>query len=329
MKTLKRFIAKWFPFTQPKDKKLPAGVSFLPDLTLHEVLERALLAQMARKIGQALGWDKSASDALFCSAFLQEEPGRGTENERDPGRGEDKEILALAAAFVALLKRGEDAMERIRQTSFPSDCREKLEQIYAQQLAEWRACLSSPLFSAKSDQEPGRSDSDELEWRIYRDVMYAVTQKKFLLIPKQTLPQYFQGRLMCQREIKERSCIPACREVARESLESLGIDPTVIRNWLLLISEAVTNVIKHAREGKMSVIDEEECVRVIVEDRGPGFPLRELPNLVLLAGYSTKKSLGQGFTLMLKMADQVLLATDGEGSALILVFDKRGNDGKS
>jgi phosphoglycerate-specific signal transduction histidine kinase len=67
----------------------------------------------------------------------------------------------------------------------------------------------------------------------------------------------------------------------------------------------------------------DSTVNVLVEDIGPGFPLKLLPNTTLMAGYSTKKSLGQGFTLMMKMIEQVLLSTvPYEGSTLILIFTR-------
>ncbi|ERN54642.1 ATP-binding protein [Alkalihalophilus marmarensis] len=94
-------------------------------------------------------------------------------------------------------------------------------------------------------------------------------------------------------------------------------------NWLLVISEGITNIIKHAEEGRVTLyrcIEREELYAVI-EDKGPGFPLDRLPNMTLFAGYSSKESLGQGFTLMTKMTKRVLLYTSPIGSTIILTFD--------
>ena len=63
-------------------------------------------------------------------------------------------------------------------------------------------------------------------------------------------------------------------------------------------------------------------MNIIIEDTGSGFPLKTLPYTTLMAGYSTKKSLGQGFTLMMKLATQVLLKTSSSGSTIVLIFEE-------
>ncbi|WP_419879142.1 ATP-binding protein [Brevibacillus centrosporus] len=52
---------------------------------------------------------------------------------------------------------------------------------------------------------------------------------------------------------------------------------------LLVISEAITNILKHAQEGKMSIVSTDSMIHVVVEDNGPGFPLELLPNTKLLS----------------------------------------------
>jgi anti-sigma regulatory factor (Ser/Thr protein kinase) len=102
-------------------------------------------------------------------------------------------------------------------------------------------------------------------------------------------------------------------------------------SWILVLSEAITNTIKHAELGKMTLVEsvEEEEIRFVIEDNGPGFPLKDLPKNTLLAGCSTKKSMGQGFTLMMKIAKQVILYTSPRGSTIILTFDSTKEVGGS
>jgi anti-sigma regulatory factor (Ser/Thr protein kinase) len=181
------------------------------------------------------------------------------------------------------------------------------------------------LFSTPhtaEEQQLTASSNDE-KWQVYRDVIFAATQEKFLLITEEEVNQYKEGIVLCEGRIKERSDIPTCRNLAKEKLESEGFSHSMIMSWLLVLSEAITNVIKHAEEGKMTIIKDEKNheIRFIIEDKGPGFDLKDLPKKTLLAGYSTKKSLGQGFTLMMKMTKRVLLFTSSKGSTIILNFD--------
>jgi anti-sigma regulatory factor (Ser/Thr protein kinase) len=158
---------------------------------------------------------------------------------------------------------------------------------------------------------------------VYRDVIYAATQKKFLLIRAGDVDAYKRGNVICEAGIKERSDIPKAREAAKLSLLDNGVPAAAVMAHLLVISEAVTNILKHAKDGKLTIVKTATSLHVLAEDTGSGFPLKLLPYTTLMAGYSTKKSLGQGFTLMMKMADQVLLSTSSSGSAVILVFHEK------
>nr|WP_275695532.1 ATP-binding protein [Fredinandcohnia sp. SECRCQ15] len=169
----------------------------------------------------------------------------------------------------------------------------------------------------------GPTTRNDEKWEVYRDVVFAATQGRLLLISEDEVNRYKEGNILCERTIKDRSDIPTCRNIVKSCLENREISNSQIMSWLLALSEAITNTIKHAEEGKMTLIEdlEKNEIRFVIDDNGPGFQLDELPRATLLAGYSTKKSMGQGFTLMMKMAKQLLLYSSPKGSILILVFD--------
>jgi anti-sigma regulatory factor (Ser/Thr protein kinase) len=188
------------------------------------------------------------------------------------------------------------------------------------------------LFASANMKERTITEVKEEEvtkWTVYRDVIFAATQGKFLLITEEEVRNYRVGNILCEGIIKERSDIPACRNKAKDSLEHKVTNKAKIMSWLLVLSEAITNTIKHAEEGTMTILEDEEAseIRFIIEDKGPGFPLKDLPKTTLLAGYSTKRSMGQGFTLMMKMTKQVVLYTSPIGSTLILLFDSAKETG--
>ncbi|WAH36787.1 ATP-binding protein [Alicyclobacillus dauci] len=183
--------------------------------------------------------------------------------------------------------------------------------------------ISSLSTDSASDTRAKDDDWDRRIWQVYRDVIYAATQRKFLLITEQEVDSYMQGNIRLEVEVKERTDITKCRERANQVFLDLGYEPTNIMGRLLVISEAVTNILKHAEYGKMILVEDGQSVRAVIQDTGPGFSIPDLPNTTLLAGYSTKKSLGQGFNLMMKMSDQVVLSTSPQGSTIILVFNEK------
>jgi anti-sigma regulatory factor (Ser/Thr protein kinase) len=166
-------------------------------------------------------------------------------------------------------------------------------------------------------------EEEVTKWTVYRDVIFAATQGKFLLITEREVSQYKVGTLLCEGIINERSDIPIRRNQVKEALEHKVTNKAKLMSLLLVLSEAITNTIKHAEEGAMTVLEDKEKneIRFIIEDKGPGFPLKDLPKTTLLAGYSTKRSMGQGFTLMMKMTKQVALHTSPMGATIILLFN--------
>lgn len=185
------------------------------------------------------------------------------------------------------------------------------------------------IYFNKKDLEGKEICAEEQIWRIYRDVMHAASQRKFLLIKEEELEVYKNGQVLCIEPVIEKQDIPKARNKAKDVLQCLGLSQSKISSYVLLISEGITNVLKHARDGRLILIQTKQSLNVIIEDKGTGFPLNILPYTVLTEGYSTKKSLGQGFTLMMKLANRVLLKTSKEGSTVVLVFENETgeNDG--
>ncbi|ASS91078.1 ATP-binding protein [Aeribacillus pallidus] len=64
-----------------------------------------------------------------------------------------------------------------------------------------------------------------------------------------------------------------------------------------------------------------DWLKVIVEDKGNSIKLSELPKSILLEGYSSKRSFGHGFSIMLKMMDKISIYTSTEGTTIILEAD--------
>jgi anti-sigma regulatory factor (Ser/Thr protein kinase) len=56
----------------------------------------------------------------------------------------------------------------------------------------------------------------------------------------------------------------------------------------------------------------------MISDKGPGIDFSILPKATLLSGFSTKQSLGMGFSFMLEFCDRVLLSTQPGNTIIVL-----------
>jgi anti-sigma regulatory factor (Ser/Thr protein kinase) len=306
---LRRLFDKIFKDTCKETKFL---VSPLPsDLSYSELNFVTKRGFLGKKLSQYLGLNKDEEDSLFYLSLSKL-------SVTNPKKEDQREfILYLSELMLKWSEQKLDIPYQIKRLDVRPDIQNAMLKAYD--------IYKNDLFSTPHTAEEQKltASSNDEKWKVYRDVIFAATQEKFLLITEEEVNQYKEGIVLCEGRIKERSDIPACRNLAKERLESEGFSHSTIMSWLLVLSEAITNAIKHAEEGKMTIIKDEQNheIRFIIEDKGPGFDLDDLPKKTLLAGYSTKKSLGQGFTLMMKMAKRVLLFTSSKGSTIILNFD--------
>jgi HD-GYP domain-containing protein (c-di-GMP phosphodiesterase class II)/anti-sigma regulatory factor (Ser/Thr protein kinase) len=153
---------------------------------------------------------------------------------------------------------------------------------------------------------------------LYRDVMFSVTNGKFVLLNEEGLEEINRKPVVGTFPIEKKADVPRCRQLVQEFLTQLDVPGKVSFQILLCTSEVVTNVLKHAESGLMNLVYDDGKLQIIVQDKGSGMDLSELPKSTLLSGYSSKVSMGQGFNLILKMVDGVKLYTSSEGTTVVL-----------
>jgi anti-sigma regulatory factor (Ser/Thr protein kinase) len=290
----------------PKDNDISPKNTFpkLEGLTSFEnVKQRTITGWIAYQMAKNLSLNETQKDFLFLKPFTQ----KGIEEIDDH---ESESILQLAQSATGWIQKNSLVEEEIKQLN--------LSPSYTNVLT--RAVRE--VQSEEDFQDNTHSESKAI-WNVYRDVIYAASQGHFLLVEKPDLKRYKLGKLLCEADIKERGDIPLARNAASEVFEQVNLKPSKLMSYKLIVSEAVTNILKHADHGKMFIYQDEltGTLRIIIEDSGKGFPLKILPQTTLMAGFSTKKSMGQGFNLMLKMADQLVLETSSSGSTLILILE--------
>jgi PAS domain S-box-containing protein len=159
---------------------------------------------------------------------------------------------------------------------------------------------------------------DQAIHRAYVDVIWAVTGGRLILMTEMELARALGRPVGDKRAFSRPAEIAGIRHgVAldvRRGIPGVG-DPSA---FMAAVSEALTNSLRHAGSGTCLVHKSRGCAQIVVADQGPGIDFSALPKATLLSGYSTRRTLGMGFTIMLGLCDRVLLTTSPGGTTIAL-----------
>lgn len=120
--------------------------------------------------------------------------------------------------------------------------------------------------------------------------------------------------------VSESSAIAAARRAGSQLAAVLGLDETVCGKVALVVTEAASNILKHAGSGDILLrglaAGDVRGIEILAIDKGPGFDNVEQ---AMRDGMSTAGSYGVGMGAMQRLADEFdLHADDTYGSALRL-----------
>jgi anti-sigma regulatory factor (Ser/Thr protein kinase) len=166
--------------------------------------------------------------------------------------------------------------------------------------------MTSALIAAEKDKE-----------LFGRQVVTAVTGGKFHLVDPGDIPAVPNPRF--HLSLAEQEGHRQMRAQLRQMGEEAGLAPDAVEELVLAAGEAATNTVKHGLEGSCQAAFIEDGVVVRVADKGPGIGRAELPQSLFRAGFSTKVSLGLGYTVILEVMDEVWLATGPSGTIIQMV----------
>lgn len=280
--------------------------------TIHSLEEHqrvSIVGWIANKLGQLVGVEPCDNGIFLVDVLNKDLTELDQENQVDY-------LFFLANSLVTWIENDEDVYFNIKKMGLGSNFHKYLLEVY-----ESVKSYDNIYFNKKNTIIKNISEEDK-EWEIYRDVLHAASSRKFLMVKDEELEQYRNDELLLDEPVEKKEDIPLVRNKAKATLQEIEIPSSKIASYLLLISEAITNMIKHANGGRLKITKNEKSINFLIEDRGSGFPLKILPYTVLMSGYSTKKSLGQGFTLMLKLSSRVLLKTSSTGSTIVLILEE-------
>ncbi|MFQ3549607.1 MAG: PAS domain S-box protein [Armatimonadota bacterium] len=155
--------------------------------------------------------------------------------------------------------------------------------------------------------------------KFYRDTILSVTDGKLDVCDAVEIRRFISKSNM-KVPVKNAYEISIARDKVEDLCREKGMADSAIESFMIAVGEAITNSIKHGSNGTVYAgITEENELWVGVSDRGPGIESLILPQATLQRGFSTRRSLGMGYSIMLDVADRIMLKTGSYGTTVILI----------
>jgi len=162
-----------------------------------------------------------------------------------------------------------------------------------------------------------RELADQEKRQFYRDTIKSVTQGKLDLVSYEDVKKYLHPSGLISNVDS-----PADTANARHSIMRFcalaGFCSEIARVFETAVGEALTNAIKHANGCRVYAGVCCNSIWVAVSDTGPGISSMTLPHATLRRGYSSKTSMGMGYSIMMEATDNILLCTGCEGTIIVL-----------
>jgi PAS domain S-box-containing protein len=160
---------------------------------------------------------------------------------------------------------------------------------------------------------------DEQKRQFYRETILSVTGGKFRICQYSEIDEFIE-RAEVGTFFDSMETTSNARKDVESFIRSKGLDEDRTSLIMMGVGEAITNVIKHACDGgEIFAGADNKGVWAVVRDKGDGIESLLIPKVVLMQGYSTKPSLGYGYSIMLDVSDRILLATGDAGTSILLM----------
>lgn len=196
-------------------------------------------------------------------------------------------------------------------------------------LCEW---FNTPLTTADDkvigvasvvDDITEHARADEEKHQFYNETISSVIQGKLQMSSVDEIAVY-QNISDFRTSIHNYMDTTITRQGINNYFLEYGFTGDEFSLFLLAAGEAMTNAIKHAGSGEVFAGSRGKYIWVVVSDNGPGIPAINLPKATLQKGYSTRISMGMGYSVMLDVCDLVMLNT-GAGGTMVVLKKKMGD----
>ncbi|MHB2019545.1 MAG: response regulator [Candidatus Xenobia bacterium] len=171
-----------------------------------------------------------------------------------------------------------------------------------------------------------RLEVEEKTRELLKQFVNAFSGGIFHMVEESELHGLMQiGQEIASQDIEHADQIGRARALTEEKLLELGMDRDRVFDMVLCVSEATTNALKHGEGGSMSIHKSGEDVQVWIADHGCGIDMDLLAKSTLMKGFSTKMTLGYGFTILRELLDRVYLNTSPRGTTVGLQMNINGH----
>ncbi|MCE5323014.1 PAS domain S-box protein [bacterium] len=153
---------------------------------------------------------------------------------------------------------------------------------------------------------------------FYRETILSVTQGKLDICDSTHIRPYLLNAITTT-DVSDTSDASRARHMVKEFLARQDMEEERLAAFVIAVGEAITNAIKHGNNGRVYAGVKDDSAWVAVADKGPGIESLIIPRATLLRGFSTKPSLGLGYSIMLETSDHILLKTSPRGTTVVLV----------
>jgi PAS domain S-box-containing protein len=156
--------------------------------------------------------------------------------------------------------------------------------------------------------------------QFYRNTILSVTGGKLLICDDADVEPYLSGAEVLF-DVRRPEDVHSARHNVEGYCRGHGLSGVRLDEFMLAVGECITNAIKHGVYGRVHAGHTDGSVWVGVADEGKGIESLILPQAVLRQGFSTKPSLGLGYTIMLDASDSLMLSTGDSGTKVVLIKD--------
>ncbi len=164
--------------------------------------------------------------------------------------------------------------------------------------------------------------AEETKKLFYRETIKSVTDGKLEVCDPFEVEPYLNSADMT-RQISVPQDVSISRAAAKAYLIDKGGHLDRFDTFMLGVGEAITNALRHADGGELFCGTYEDGFWVAVRDHGPGIDSLILSKATLMRGFSTRPSLGLGYSVILDSADRVLLSTGPQGTVVVMLCSRK------
>lgn len=163
-----------------------------------------------------------------------------------------------------------------------------------------------------------RKQAEADKRKFYRETILSVTDGKLIVCDVDEMEPYIASASF-NSDLRNTSDLAAIRGELRGFFAESGLSGDRLADFMGGVGEVTANAVKHADGGLVFAGTSDDTVWMGVADQGTGIEQLTLPRAVLFRGFSTKPSLGVGYTVILDVSDRVMLSTGRQGTTAILL----------